>query len=76
QMVYINRPAQVVAVKLSSWPLPQDADKLFGTLRAFNAIAAMLASETPAASQAYLPLFAVPGREHPLHADSEPRTSA
>jgi CubicO group peptidase (beta-lactamase class C family) len=76
QMVYINRPAQVVAVKLSSWPLPQDADKLFGTLRAFNAIAAMLASETPAASQAYLPLFAVPGREHPLPADSEPRTSA
>ncbi len=38
QMIYINRPAQVVGVKLSSWPLPQDAAKLFGTLRAFDAI--------------------------------------
>lgn len=42
QMVYINRPARVVAVKLSSWPLPQDAAKLFGTLRAFDAICAAL----------------------------------
>ena len=35
QMVYINRPAQVVAVKFSSWPLPQDADKLFGNCHLF-----------------------------------------
>lgn len=39
QMVYINRPAGLVAAKLSSWPLPQDAWKLFAALRAFNAIA-------------------------------------
>ncbi|WP_369598893.1 serine hydrolase domain-containing protein [Arthrobacter sp.] len=38
QMIYINRPAQVVGVKLSSWPYPQDAAKLFGTLRAFDAM--------------------------------------
>ena len=42
QMIYINRPAQVVGVKLSSWPHPQDAAKLFSTLRAFDAIAAAL----------------------------------
>jgi CubicO group peptidase (beta-lactamase class C family) len=40
QMIYINRPAQLVAVKLSSWPLPQDAWKFFATIRAFDAIAA------------------------------------
>jgi CubicO group peptidase (beta-lactamase class C family) len=40
QMIYVNRPAQLVAVKLSGWPLPQDASKFFATLRAFNAVAA------------------------------------
>jgi CubicO group peptidase (beta-lactamase class C family) len=40
QMIYINRPAQLVAVKLSSWPLPQDAWKYFATVAAFGAIAA------------------------------------
>jgi CubicO group peptidase (beta-lactamase class C family) len=40
QMIYINRPAQLVAVKLSSWPLPQDASKFFATIRAFDAVAA------------------------------------
>ena len=40
QMIYINRMAQLVAVKLSSWPLPQDALKIFATIRAFDAIAA------------------------------------
>lgn len=45
QMVYINRPANVVAVKLSSWPLPQDPAKLFPTLRAFDAISAALLVE-------------------------------
>ena len=43
QMVYINRSAQLVGVKLSSWPLPQDATKLFSTLFAFDAIATALA---------------------------------
>jgi CubicO group peptidase (beta-lactamase class C family) len=42
QMIYVNRPAGLVAAKLSSWPLPQDAWKLFATLRAFDAIAARL----------------------------------
>lgn len=40
QMIYINRSAEVVAAKLSSWPLPQNADMLFSTIRAFDAIAA------------------------------------
>ena len=39
QMIYINLTAQLVAVKLSSWPLPQDAWKYFATIRAFDAIA-------------------------------------
>jgi hypothetical protein len=38
QMIYINRAAQIVAAKLSSWPLPQDGAKLFATLRAFDAV--------------------------------------
>lgn len=40
QMIYINRPAQLVGVKLSSWPLPQDGWKYFATMAAFDAIAA------------------------------------
>ncbi len=43
QMIYINRPADLVAVKLSSWPLPQDAWKYFATMRAFDTIAAWAA---------------------------------
>ncbi|MBV9594292.1 MAG: serine hydrolase [Actinobacteria bacterium] len=39
QLIYINRPAGVVAAKLSSWPEPQDAWKLFTTLRALDTIA-------------------------------------
>jgi CubicO group peptidase (beta-lactamase class C family) len=42
QMIFISRPAQLVAAKVSSWPLPQDAWKLFATIRAFRAIAARL----------------------------------
>jgi CubicO group peptidase (beta-lactamase class C family) len=42
QMVYVNRAAHVVAAKLSSWPLPQDATKLFPTIAAFDEIAASL----------------------------------
>ena len=40
QMIYVNRAARVVAAKLSSWPLPQDAWKLFATVAAFDAISA------------------------------------
>jgi CubicO group peptidase (beta-lactamase class C family) len=39
QMVYVNREADLVAAKVSSWPLPQDATKLFPTIAAFDAIA-------------------------------------
>ncbi|MDQ0094861.1 serine hydrolase domain-containing protein [Paeniglutamicibacter psychrophenolicus] len=52
QMVYINRPAEVVAVKMSSWPVPQDPARLFPTLRAFDAIAAALLVEANTASPA------------------------
>lgn len=38
QMIYVNRPAGIIAAKLSSWPYPQDAEKLFSTIRAFDAI--------------------------------------
>ena len=38
QLIYVNRTARTVAVKLSSWPTPQDAWKLFATLAAFDAI--------------------------------------
>lgn len=39
QMIYMNPGANVVGVKLSSWGLPQDAAKLFPTIRAFEALA-------------------------------------
>lgn len=55
QMIYINRPAEVVAVKLSSWPLPQDPARLFPTLRAFDAVAAALLVETQTAPAAAVP---------------------
>ncbi len=38
QMIYVNAGAGVVAVKLSSWPTPQNAWKLFSTVAAFDAI--------------------------------------
>jgi CubicO group peptidase (beta-lactamase class C family) len=38
QMIYVNLATGVVAAKLSSWPEPQHAWKLFATLRAFEAI--------------------------------------
>ncbi len=44
QMIYINRPAGVVAAKLSSWPLPQQAHMLFSTLSAFDAVCAAVSS--------------------------------
>ena len=44
QMIYVNRAARVVAAKLSSWPLPQDAWKLFSTVAAFDAISAEVGS--------------------------------
>jgi CubicO group peptidase (beta-lactamase class C family) len=43
QMIYVNRDSGLVAVKLSSWPTPQDSWKLFSTLAAFEAINAEVA---------------------------------
>jgi CubicO group peptidase (beta-lactamase class C family) len=45
QMLYINPSTGVVAVKLSSWPEPQHAWKLFATLRAFDAVSSRLAPD-------------------------------
>lgn len=58
QMVYINRPAEVVAVKLSSWPMPQDPARLFPTLHAFDAIAAALLVEVSSATAPVEPFAA------------------
>lgn len=46
QMVYVNPAAEVVAVKLSSWPTPQDAHALFANIAAFDAISAAVAIAT------------------------------
>ena len=42
QMIYVNRATGLVAVKLSSWPTPQDSWKSFSTVAAFDAISAEL----------------------------------
>lgn len=42
QMIYVNRPARMVAAKVSAWPTPQDAWKLFSTLHAFDVVASQL----------------------------------
>jgi CubicO group peptidase (beta-lactamase class C family) len=41
QMIYADCDTEVVAAKLSAWPEPQHAEKLFSTLRAFDTIAAL-----------------------------------
>lgn len=43
QMIYVNLATGVVAAKLSCWPEPQHAWKLFTTLRAFDSISQQLA---------------------------------
>ena len=43
QMIYVNRTSGVVAAKLSSWPEPQHAWKLFATVDAFDAVSRALA---------------------------------
>ena len=42
QMIFVDRETGLVAVKLSSWPTPQDSWRLFSTLAAFDAINAHL----------------------------------
>ncbi|WP_233615765.1 serine hydrolase domain-containing protein [Leucobacter chromiisoli] len=44
QMIYMNRATGVVGVKVSSWPTPQDAEKLFWTVRAFEVASWALAA--------------------------------
>ena len=44
QMIYLDRATGFVAVKLSSWPTPQDSWKLYSTLAAFDAINAEVTS--------------------------------
>ncbi|WP_371402984.1 hypothetical protein OHA10_34465 [Kribbella sp. NBC_00662] len=41
-MVYVHGETRTVAVKLSSWPDPQNAPYLIDTLRSFAAIDAAL----------------------------------
>lgn len=43
QMIYVNRPAGIVAAKLSSWALPEEDDKLKATIAAFDTVAAQFA---------------------------------
>ena len=42
QLVYMNRAAETVGVKFSSWPLPLDDWKHMAALRMFEAISARL----------------------------------
>jgi CubicO group peptidase (beta-lactamase class C family) len=48
QMIYVNPRSRTVGVKLSSWPVPQDAAMLSAALQVFDACAAQLgAGSTP-----------------------------
>ncbi len=38
QMIFVEPSTQMVGVKLSTWPYPQDADRLLPTIEAFKAI--------------------------------------
>jgi CubicO group peptidase (beta-lactamase class C family) len=56
QMVYINPAARMVGVKLSSWPVPQDAALLAATLKAFDAVADYVQTQGPGANSNKSPL--------------------
>lgn len=43
QMVFVDEATRTVGVKLSSWPVPQDTDKLRGTIEAFTRVGLALA---------------------------------
>src|SRR5699024_2976902 len=60
QMIYMNPGANVLRVKLSSWGLPQDAAKLFPTIRAFEALAMAVNSppQSPPVSRTITPPLA------------------
>jgi hypothetical protein len=42
-LIFLNPPADVVGVKLPSWPVPQDPAMLAATLQLFDACAGYLA---------------------------------
>ncbi|EMQ99304.1 putative 6-aminohexanoate-dimer hydrolase [Paeniglutamicibacter gangotriensis Lz1y] len=65
QLIYINRSAQVVGVKLFSWAYPQGASKLCPTLRAFDAISATHPTQYRGVGRPFLPLFNVPAPQGP-----------
>ncbi|CAN5392002.1 serine hydrolase [soil metagenome] len=44
QMIFIEQSTQLVAVKLSTWPTPQDATKLLPTIEGFRAIGRAVSS--------------------------------
>jgi CubicO group peptidase (beta-lactamase class C family) len=46
QMIYVNPGARMVGVKVSSWPVPQDAAMLSATLQTFDACAVHLAGSS------------------------------
>ena len=47
QMVFVDRATRTVAVKLSSWPTPQDPAHLVDTIRAFAAVGRHLSGLEP-----------------------------
>jgi hypothetical protein len=48
-MVFVDRGTRTVAVKLSSWPTPQDPAHLIDAIRAFSAVGRALVGLAPAA---------------------------
>ncbi len=46
QMIFVEPSTQMVGVKLSTWPYPQDADRLIPTIEAFKAIGRALNQPT------------------------------
>ena len=67
QMVFVDRGARLVAVKLSSWPAEQDHAYLLDTIRAFTAAGRLLADLWPAQTADEIrptgPVGIVEGRE-------------
>jgi CubicO group peptidase (beta-lactamase class C family) len=55
QLVYVSRRTQTVCVKLSSWPLAQHPAYLEDTLRAFDAVAGVLAGPERSGAPRHLP---------------------
>jgi hypothetical protein len=65
QMVFVDRATRTVAVKMSSWPAPQDATVLIDTIRAFVAAGRHLSGLTGQADarSVHGPIGLVEGRD-------------